>query len=762
MDSEVLKNYTIMHYLNELNEAQRSAVETLKGPVMIIAGAGSGKTKVLTARIAHLIANGVDAYRIMALTFTNKAAQEIKHRVETAVNNTESRNVYAGTFHSIFARILRVEAEHLGYTQNFTIYDVDDSKQVLKSVLQDLSLDPKGYRLNTLYNRISNAKNELITPEEYEQDEMRKAHDAESKIPRFWEVYKFYCIRCFKNNAMDFDDILLNTYKLFSRFPEVLHKYQHKITHILIDEFQDTNPLQYAIIRRLAAVHENICVVGDDAQSIYSFRGASIQNILDFKKDYPDVQIFKLEQNYRSTKNILQTANTLIKINKFQIEKNLWTAKNAAGKVYVRAFERDYEEAREVVNTLLELNLRYQIPYKEIAILYRTNAQSRIFEEHLRKNAIPYVVYGGFSFYQRKEVKDLLAYLKVIVNPQDNESLKRIINYPTRGIGDTSINKYSVFAYENNSSIYAILQNIAHFENRTKVVQSIQEFVNMIEYLKAEAATKNAHEIATLIANQVGMLQEFFEDKTPEGIARMQHIEELLNSIKDFIESENPNQEDRSLSSYLQQISLVTSGDEEKKEQQNQVVKLMTVHAAKGLEFECVFVCGVQEGIFPSIYAINTREDMEEERRLFYVAITRAKQHLYISYSTSHYIRGNIEYCRPSIFINELDPSSTEFQYNNAKPNIAASASHNGSTYIKKNVLQKAMLGNTFVHQPSKNFQPYNDFSNYVVGKKIEHEKFGFGTITSMNNDSLIATIAFEHVGEKKIMLRYAKTSLVS
>src|SRR6476660_4053042 len=619
----------MIDYLAGLNEQQREAGIHRDGPLMIIAGAGSGKTKVLTTRIAHLLATGVDAFNILALTFTNKAAKEMRERVEKILGNNEARNLYIGTFHSVFARVLRAEAPKLGYPNNFTIYDTDDAKSVVKAVINELNLDDKHYKPNTVLNRISGAKNALVGPEEYAIDYYLQQEDMRANRPAIAQIFSAYVKRCFKNGAMDFDDLLFNMYKLLKLYPETLYKYQHKFKYILIDEYQDTNPVQYEIVKLLGAVHENICVVGDDAQSIYSFRGATIQNILQFQKDYEDVKVVKLEQNYRSTQNILNVANEIIKNNKGQIPKVLWTDNHEGEKIRLVRTMTDNEEGRYVSDTIQELKLRNHFNNKDVAILYRTNAQSRAFEENLRRMGIAYTIYGGISFYQRKEIKDFVAYLRVIVNPKDEESLKRIINFPARGIGKTTIDKTILYANEQNITMWEILERAAANGFKAGTLEAIDGFVTMIKTFRSMLQSKNAYEVAMHVGKQTNIVKELFNDESTEGVARYENIQELLNSIKEF--TETPSNEfgevgDKGLGAYLQQITLLTDADE--KDADADTVKLMTIHAAKGLEFGCVFACGLEEMLFPSGLSINTREELEEERRLFYVVITRAKRDL--------------------------------------------------------------------------------------------------------------------------------------
>lgn len=774
-------------YLNGLNEQQKEAVLHLKGPLMIIAGAGSGKTKVLTSRIAHLINSGVDSFNILALTFTNKAAKEMKERVEKTLGNTEARNLYIGTFHSVFARILRSEAEKLGFPQSFTIYDTDDSRSVLKAVINDMGLDDKHYKPNIVHNRISSAKNALVGPVEYSMNTMIQQEDARSKRPAIGEIYASYAARCFKNGAMDFDDLLYKMHELLRDHADVLHKYQHKFKYLLIDEYQDTNPVQYQIAKLLAAVHENICVVGDDAQSIYSFRGATIENILQFQKDYDDVKLVKLEQNYRSSASILEVANHVIKNNQGQIPKNLWTENEVGEKIKLVRTMTDNEEGKFVADAIQENKLRNHFVNNEFAILYRTNAQSRSFEESLRRTGIPYKIYGGLSFYQRKEIKDYIAYLRIIANTRDEEGLKRIINYPVRGIGKTTIEKCLVLAGDQNITFFEVLEKAKGFGFKAGTLNAIEEFVTMIKYFQNQLTKNNAYDVAVLVGKHTNMVKELFNDKSTEGLARYENIQELLNSIKEWTESpsnEDGEYGDKSLGAYLQQISLITDADNNKNETDS--VKLMTVHAAKGLEFSCIFVVGLEETLFPSGMSVNTREELEEERRLFYVAVTRAKKHLWLTYANSRYRFGQLVQNDPSRFIEEMpvdkiDKTSAGGGARNqssgwgntydrmhggnnkswSEPTTKSSTSSAPSKPSYLPVVPPSTLHKN--HIPSENFIAASP-SALVAGMKIEHQKFGFGVIKDIEGSAHnpIASILFDKNGEKKIMLNYAKLSIIN
>lgn len=819
-------------YLKGLNERQKEAVLHINGPLMIIAGAGSGKTKVLTTRIAHLMANGVDAFNILALTFTNKAAKEMKERIEHILGNSDARNLYIGTFHSVFARILRAEAHRLGYPNNFTIYDTDDAKSVVKTVINEMDLDDKHYKPNTVYNRISSAKNALVNAEEYATDYAIQQEDMRSNRPAIAKIFDAYTKRCFKNGAMDFDDLLIKMYELLKQFPEALSKYQRKFKYILIDEYQDTNPAQYEIIKLLGAMHENVCVVGDDAQSIYSFRGATIQNILQFQKDYDDVKVVKLEQNYRSTQNILNVANEIISNNKGQIEKTLFTEKSAGEKIRLVRTMSDNDEGKYVADSIQEQKLRNHFHNKDFAILYRTNAQSRAFEEALRRMGIAYTIYGGMSFYQRKEIKDYIAYLRVLVNPNDEEALKRIINYPARGIGKTSVDRAVLAANENNISFWQVLERAAEFGYKAGTLEAIENFVLMIRSFSSMLKHKNAYEVAVHVGKQTNFVKELFNDKSTEGVARYENIQELLNSIKEWVDSDGASpiiteeeitkeqeelqittglfsvpvspetteqvddntvdtteQEDKTLGAYLQQITLLT--DAEEKDPNADTVKLMTIHAAKGLEFSCVFAAGLEESLFPNAMSINTREELEEERRLFYVVVTRAKERLWITHANSRYRFGSLIQNEPSRFISEIPDEYLDKSYGGGSKSLGGSSfgasafdrmngggfggskaawqaeKQYGAAPGRKKETTPAYLGpkpqnKITEHQPSADFTA-SDTSGLQAGQKVEHQKFGFGEVVKVEGSpqNPIALVKFELNGEKKIMLNYAKLRIL-
>jgi len=772
VNPRICVNFAFMfNYLEGLNEPQREAVLHHEGPIMIVAGAGSGKTKVLTTRIAHLMQNGVDAFNILALTFTNKAAAEMKERIEKILGNNEARNLYVGTFHSVFARMLRAEANKLGYPNNFTIYDTDDAKGIIKSIVQDMNLDDKHYKPAFIYNRISAAKNSLIDPATYKQDSSIQREDAHSKRELIGDIYDAYQKRCFKNGAMDFDDLLFKMYILLTNFPEVLAKYQHRFKFILIDEYQDTNLAQYAIIKMLGAVHENICVVGDDAQSIYSFRGATVQNILQFQDDYEDVKVVKLEQNYRSTQSILEVANTIISKNKNQIPKNLWTDNDQGEKIVLARTMTDNDEGRFVADAITEQKLRNHYHNKDIAILYRTNAQSRSFEESLRRMNIAYKIYGGVSFYQRKEVKDLLAYLRLLVNTQDEENLKRIINYPVRGIGKTSVEKIMVIANNSGKTFWEVLEQPEMHGIKGAGGAAIERFVTMVKSFQTLPHKMNAYDVAFAVGKHTGLVQELYNDKSVEGLARYENIQALLNSIKEFTETpdEEGELQDKSLGSYLQQITLLT--DVGKEDEDADAVKLMTIHAAKGLEFPCVFVVGLEENLFPSSMSLYDRADLEEERRLFYVAITRAKHKLWITYANSRYRFGQLVSNDPSRFIEEIPEAHLDRSFtgmaNQARGSVNAFGNMLNQSFDKMPSLKKLAdkLSQTAppAHNPASDFKP-DDASLMTTGMTVEHQKFGFGKISGIEGgaNNRIATIDFSggH-GQKKIMLNFAKLRIV-
>jgi DNA helicase-2/ATP-dependent DNA helicase PcrA len=755
-----------MDYLENLNPAQREGVVNTEGPTMLIAGAGSGKTRVLTYRIAHLIhSKGVDPFNIMALTFTNKAAKEMRDRVEKVVGS-DARNLWMGTFHSVFARLLRAEAHHLGYPSNFTIYDTDDSKTLIRSIVKELGLDDQAYKPNVVYNRISAAKSQLIGWEAYLASGTLMADDATNLRPEMGNIYKTYALRCFKAGAMDFDDLLFNTDKLFKEHLDVLNKYQQRIHYILVDEFQDTNLCQYFIIRKLASVRQNICVVGDDAQSIYGFRGADISNILNFEKDYPELKIFKLEQNYRSTQNIVNAANSVIRQNRAQIPKNVWTENEEGNLIELIKAVSDNEEGRLVASSIFEEKMQHQLKFSDFVILYRTNSQSRAMEESLRRLNIKYKIVGGLSFYQRKEIKDLLAYLRFTLNQNDEASFRRIINLPKRGIGDSTVDKIILGANDQGIGIWDVLQNPTPFVGG-RAAGPIDDFVTMIKRFALEVTRQDAYDAAFEIAKGSGLLRELYEDKTVEGLSRHENVQELLNAIKEYVE--NPEKEDKSLGSFLQDISLLAGQDEDKDKDPDKVT-LMTIHMAKGLEFKYVYIVGMEEDLFPSQMMLSSRADLEEERRLFYVAITRAEKKLYLSYALTRYRFGRLKNCEKSRFLDDIDPTfmkvSTKFAGFESAPNTSSPSGNYARTLVngvKKTITSSPAPKKASSYKPSLDFAP-SDTSTLQEGMKVEHPKFGFGKVVLMDftGPDRKAKILFDDFGEKTLLLSFAKLKIHS
>lgn len=753
-----------MDYIKQLNKPQAQAVQTTEGPVMIIAGAGSGKTRVLTYRIAYLIQKGVDPFNILALTFTNKAAREMKERIGKVVGQSEAKNLYMGTFHSVFSKILRAESDKIGYPANFTIYDADDSKNLIKTIVIELGLDDKVYKANLVQHRISSAKNALINATAYKLDEHIQMDDLESRRPKIAAIYEKYAMRCFKASAMDFDDLLLKTYELFQRHPDVLHKYQHRFKYVLVDEFQDTNSAQYAIIKQLAAVFQNICVVGDDAQSIYAFRGADIGNILNFKKDYPDVKTFKLEQNYRSTKNIVAAANSVIEKNKNQLDKQVWTDNKPGNKIQVIKAVTDNEEGNFVAQSIFQYRMNHQLSNRDFAILYRTNVQSRALEEALRRLNIPYKIYGGLSFYQRREIKDILSYFRVCVNHNDEEALKRIINYPARGIGKSTLDKIIVAAAEYEISVWEVLENIKKIDAGLSpaTIKKVEEFKQMILGFEAIVQQKNAYDAASFIASSCGLLKDLYADKTPEGVSRYENVQELLNGIKEFTENNKDSKSGNQLPAYMEDIALLTDADKDEDDEKDRV-SLMTIHASKGLEFPYVFLVGLEENLFPSQLSINSREEIEEERRLFYVAITRAMTQLTFSFAQTRYKYGNLLQCEPSRFLGEVDQ---EYLDMNQAGNLQR-------TFMGKQVAHKTDGTSSYSipsHSQLKKVSSISissvkgdPVSNLKTGVDVLHARFGKGRIVSIDGagDNKMATIQFEKNGEKKLLLKFAKLQVV-
>lgn len=752
-----------MGYLDELNPQQLEAVTNTEGPCMVIAGAGSGKTRVLTYRIAHLIEKGVDPFSILSLTFTNKAAKEMKERIGKVIGGTEARNIWMGTFHSVFARILRSEAHHIGYPQNFTIYDTQDSKNLIKSIVKEFGLDDKLYKVGIVYNRISSAKNNLISASSYLQNAELMGDDRSTGRPKIGEIYKTYALRCFRAGAMDFDDLLFKTNVLFRDHLDVLYKYQHRFKYLLVDEYQDTNYSQYLIVKKLAAANENLVVVGDDAQSIYAFRGANIQNILNFKKDYPDYKLYKLEQNYRSTKMIVQAANSIIKKNKDQIEKNVWTDNDHGEKIKVVRTLSDNEEGFATANAIFDTIQNENASYKDFAILYRTNAQSRSFEESLRRLNIPYKIFGGLSFYQRKEIKDLLSYFRLIANHNDEEAFKRVINYPKRGIGKTSIEALIVEANDQEKSLWEIASNLSevNIKINSGTKSKIQDFCTMIRSFAVRLDSENAYELGKEIATSTGITRELHADKSPEGVSRYDNIQELLNGLKDFSVQNETEENQPTLSDFLIDVALLTNADNEKDEDNNKVV-MMTIHSAKGLEFPYVHIVGLEENLFPSQMSLTTRNDLEEERRLFYVAITRAEKEATLSYATSRYKWGNLTSCEPSRFIEEIDPKFLDTP-ELAAPRPKKSTSGTKSGFEMKFNKPQAGLKNLKKVSSTPTSSGGSDNKNIVVGVNVRHAKFGKGKIVNIEgtHPNRKATVFFPNVGQKQLLLKFAKLELL-
>lgn len=772
----------IQEYINQLNDAQRAPVLQKDGPMIVIAGAGSGKTRVLTMRIAYLMSLGVDAFNILSLTFTNKAAREMKKRIADIVGNSEAKNLWMGTFHSVFAKILRIEAERLGYPNNFTIYDAQDSVRLIGAIIKEMQLDKDIYKPKQVFSRISSYKNSLITVKAYFNNPELMEADAMSKKPRLGEIYNNYVERCFKSGAMDFDDLLLKTNELLSRFPDVLAKYQDRFRYILVDEYQDTNHSQYLIVRALSDRFQNICVVGDDAQSIYAFRGANINNILNFQKDYADVQTFRLEQNYRSTKNIVEAANSIIDKNKTKLDKVVWTHNQDGPKIKINRSITDGEEGRFVASTIFEEKMRNQMKNGEFAILYRTNAQSRAMEDALRKRDIPYRIYGGLSFYQRKEIKDVLCYLRLVINPKDEEALVRVINYPARGIGDTTIEKLTVAANHYKRSVFEVMENLDKIDLKLNsgTKQKLEDFVLMIKSFQVINESQDAFYLTEHVTKKTGLIQELKKDATPEGIARIENIEELLNGIKDFIEGQKEVDGARgALSEFLEDVALATDLDKDTGDDDR--VALMTIHLAKGLEFPTVFIVGMEEDLFPSAMSLNTRSELEEERRLFYVALTRAEHQAYLTYAQSRYRWGKLTDSEPSRFIEEIDdryleyisPVETGYRY---KPMIDNDIF--GDVDKSKLRLAKPVNGTPpkrYGEEPPSAIRKLKPVSGnapatanlfdskLVPGNIVMHERFGKGEVLNLEGVGADkkAEIKFEVGGIKKLLLRFAKLEVI-
>jgi DNA helicase-2/ATP-dependent DNA helicase PcrA len=768
------------HLLKDLNEAQRVAVVNYEGPSMVLAGAGSGKTRVLTYRVAYLVDKGIDPFHILALTFTNKAAREMKERISALVG-PEARNVWMGTFHSVFSRVLRIDGYRLGYTAQFTIYDSEDSKRTIRNIVKEMDLDPKVYQPGYILHRISAAKTKMISARQYFDDPEIKAADHSSGKPHIGQIFLSYAERLKKSDAMDFDDLLVNMNILLENYPELLLKYQRKFEYILVDEYQDTNYCQYLIIKHLAANNENICVVGDDAQSIYAFRGASIQNILNFRHDYPEHKVFKLEQNYRSTQNIVNAANSVILNNKDQIQKKIWTQNDSGVKLRLIRAKSDTEEGTLVVNSIFELKMNKQLGNDAFAILYRTNAQSRSFEESLRKLNIPYRIYGSVSFYQRKEIKDLLAYFRLTINNKDEDALARVINYPARGIGQTSLEKIILAAGENDTSAWNIIEDPVGFNLNvnSSTRHKLEEFVVLIKSFTTKLKSKNAYDIARSIATSSGILKDLYDDQSPEGVSRFENVEELLNAIREFCDtgrlSPEPGEEAppdlppfRTLDEFMQDVALITDADQNDKEGRDHV-SLMTIHAAKGLEFPHIFISGLEENLFPSIQSLNNRADLEEERRLFYVAITRGMESVTLSYAENRYRWGDLIPCDPSRFIEEIDGQYIElprkagtFEHKNEFRKMPGADSRETLTRFtdsSRNLKKLSSFSNTSANQQGNN----DDLGHLQPGMAVEHERFGKGKVLSVEGEgnNRKATVFFQAVGQKQLLLKFAKLKIL-
>ena len=773
------------NYLSQLNDAQLAPTLQKEGPMIIIAGAGSGKTRVLTYRIAYLMSKGIDAFNILALTFTNKAAREMKGRIADIVGNSEAKNLWMGTFHSVFAKILRFEGHHLGFPSNFTIYDTQDSQKLLGSIIKEMSLDKDIYKTKQVYSRISSYKNSLITVKAYYSNPELMEADVAARRPKMGEIYAEYVERCFKAGAMDFDDLLLRTNELLTRFPNVLAQYQNKFRYILVDEYQDTNHSQYLIVRALADRFQNICVVGDDAQSIYAFRGANINNILNFQKDYDDVKLYRLEQNYRSTKNIVGAANSVIEHNKTKLDKVVWTANDIGEKVIIHRSMTDGDEGRYVASTIWETKMNAQLLNSDFAVLYRTNAQSRAIEDALRKRDIPYRIYGGLSFYQRKEIKDVTAYLRLILNTADEEALKRVINYPARGIGQTTVDRLIVAANGSGRTIFDIMKDIdnvdVNINNGTKA--KLRDFVTLIESYKVMNQTANAFDLAEHVTKTSGLIRELGKDGTPEGVTKLDNVQELLNGIKDFVEGqiELADASD-SLAEFLEDVALATDLDGDKGDPNH--VALMTIHLAKGLEFSHVFIVGMEEDLFPSAMSMNTRSELEEERRLFYVALTRAEKQAYLTYTISRYRWGKLIDAEPSRFIEEIDkqfvnnttplkeqrfnPMIDASIFGDIEPNKIRFAKPKSPKYQK---VQSKKKPDNFEIKAPKKMTPVSKTNNktnlfdskLTVGNIVNHDRFGRGEVIKIEGTGgdLKAEIRFSNGAVKKLLLRFAKLEIL-
>ncbi len=748
-------------YLKELNEAQQAAVVNTEGPALVIAGAGSGKTRVLTCRVANLVQKGVPAHRILALTFTNKAAGEMKERINKMVGPEKARSLWMGTFHSIFAKFLRYDGHYLGYKSNFTIYDQDNTRSLIRSIIREMNLDDSVYKPTAIAARISHAKNNLITAQQYSTVSQIIESDKASRVPEAAAIYRAYAARCFKANAMDFDDLLMNINILFRDFPAVLEEYRNRFDYVLVDEYQDTNYSQYIIVHKLSEHHRNLCVVGDDAQSIYSFRGARIENILNFKNDYPDYQLFKLEQNYRSTQTIVNAANSVIEKNAGQIQKTIFSKNEEGEKIRVVQTTIDSEEGIVTASDILDTRMRERLDWKDFAILYRTNAQSRIFEERLRKRNIPYKVYGGQSFYERKEIRDLIAYLRLIVNPDDEEALRRIINYPKRGIGDTTVQKLMELARSLDVSIWSIISSPQL--SATYLAHALRAKVNLFTGLMmpviAVAETATAYDIATAMASASGIITDLKQGQVPEEIDRLQNVQELLNGIKEFTEAAVTNGEPDDIAAWLQSVSLLTDQDLEKPEDRDKVT-LMTIHSAKGLEFKYVHIVGMEENLFPSAMNLFNPRALEEERRLFYVALTRACRRVTLSYSLNRYKWGTLERGTPSRFIGEIESEYLWYPQTGGLPfgqhKVQDSRPPDGkSEPLRPSPVAKNMVRLHDTHSPATQLTD----ADLQQGDRVMHERFGEGEVTTVEGKTpnTTAIIEFKKAGTKKLLLRFAK-----
>ena len=743
-------------YLSQLNDSQKLPTIHKDGPVMVIAGAGSGKTRVLTYRIAYLMEMGVDPFSILALTFTNKAAREMKERIASIVGQSEAKSLWMGTFHSIFARILRTEAEYLGYSSNFSIYDTQDSERLISSIIKELKLDKDLYKYKSIRNRISSLKNNLVTVKAYFNNPELIQFDKESRKPMFGKIYQTYVERCFKASAMDFDDLLLKTNELLNKYPTVLAKYQQRFKFIHVDEYQDTNHSQYLIVKSLADKFENICVVGDDAQSIYGFRGANIENILSFQKDYPSASVYRLEQNYRSTQNIVNAANSVIKNNLNKLEKEVWTENEIGEKIEIKETISDSEEGRYVASSIFDAKHNFQLNNNQFAVLYRTNAQSRSIEDALRRKNIPFQIFGGLSFYQRKEIKDVLAYLRIIVNPNDEESLKRIINYPARGIGQTTLDKIQIFSNQNNLTLFQLIEKINQYDlninNGTK--QKLLDFLNMIKHFQILNENNNALETLNEVLKRIGIVNLLRNDGTPESISRVENIEELLNGVQDFIDGQEDLVESKiTLADFLEDVALITDLDKNTNNEEPRV-SLMTIHLAKGLEFSHVYIVGMEEDLFPSALSSTTRSDLEEERRLFYVALTRGMKKINLSYSKTRYRWGKLNDCEPSRFIDEIDEKYVNYNRNKSLMFNSNAVSTNKLRF-KKPVLKKSLKSLKISEYKSSNL----DYIDINEGDFIIHNRFGKGEVlrTEGFGGDKKAEVKFGNSGLKKILLKFAK-----